>query len=59
MNSFIELSDFINYICPVKPVSFNDFLQTYKVRVGKNLNPLKTYSEKKKHQNREPFTIIQ
>lgn len=47
MNSFIELSDFINYICPVKPVSFNDFLQTYKVRVGKNLNPLKTYSEKK------------
>ena len=47
MNSFIELSDFINYICPVKPVSFNEFLQTYKVRVGKKLIPLKSYSEKK------------
>ena len=47
MNSFIELSDFINYISPAKAVSFNDFLQTYKVRVGKNLIPLKSYSEKK------------
>lgn len=47
MNSFIELSDFVNNIRPVKPVSFNHFLETYKVRVGKNIIPLKSYSEKK------------
>lgn len=47
MNSFIELSDFVNDIRPVKPVSFNHFLETYKVRVGKNIIPLKSYSEKK------------
>ena len=47
MNSFIELSDFVNDIRPAKPVSFNHFLETYKVRVGKNIIPLKSYSEKK------------
>ena len=47
MNSFIDLSDFVNDIRPVKPASFNHFLETYKVRVGKNIIPLKSYSEKK------------
>jgi len=47
MYSFIELSDFINDIRPAKSVSFDQFIQTYKVRVGKNIIPLKTYLDKK------------
>lgn len=47
MNSFIELSDFVNEIRPAKPVSFDRFIQSYKVRVGKKIVPLKTYLDKK------------
>lgn len=47
MNSVIELSDFIDEIRPVKPVSFDRFIQSYKVRIGKKIVPLKTYLEKK------------
>ena len=47
MNSFIELSDFIDEIRPAKPVSFDRFIQSYKVRVGKKDVPLKTYLDKK------------
>ena len=47
MNSIIELSDFVNEIHPAKPVTFEQFIQTYKVRVGKNIIPLKTYATKK------------
>jgi|UniRef100_A0A6C0IJ09 hypothetical protein len=47
MNSIIELSEFVNEIRPAKPVSFETFLQTYNVRVGKNIVPLKTYIAKK------------
>lgn len=47
MNNLIVLTDFVNDIRPVKPVSFEQFLQTYKVRIGKKIVPLKEYSEKK------------
>lgn len=47
MNSVIELSDFIDEIRPVKPVSFDRFIQSYKVRIGKKIVPLKTYLDKK------------
>ena len=47
MNSFIELSDFIKEICPVKSMSFDSFMQNYKVRVSKKIVPLKEYSDKK------------
>jgi len=47
MNSFIELSDFIKELCPVKPMSFDSFMQNYKVRVSKKIVPLKEYSDKK------------
>ena len=47
MNSIIVLSDYIKEISPVKPTSFDSFMQNYKVRVSKKIVPLKEYSEKK------------
>ena len=47
MNPFIELSDFIKDIRIVKPESFDKFLDTYQIRVGQKITPLKQYISKK------------